>query len=465
MRLILLFLSSTISCVVLWTTFSWRRWGIFLCIRYVAIYIAWWKWVSLVMCIVCLLLASVPWMNPQRHTVWAPGEMVTPVGGVVERWLRPWRHTLRDSYGDLRYLMHDDASVSPGDYVTLRWRSTYAEHPRIMWTWSVPDPSFPLWLSLRWYAWSIHVTRVTHAREPSWYTSHVHIVYEDIRAHILDRYAISDIAWLLIGILIGDVSTMTLETYLDIQAVWMTHIVAVSGANIALVILLLHILLFFLPVYIRRWCICILVCCYAWFTWWESSVLRALCMTIIVILCLLWWRRIHGWRARTLSYCLLLSMQPLYLLYDAWFVLSFSALWWILIMHKYFTVSTTRGVGSLQAYIYTSVGAWRGVTPMVLLLFDEVVLWNILPNIFILRTIPLFTWTGLASLLVSPTTSMWLYSIYATQWFGNLLFLLVEMCLPYMTMLSVSWPMQWLFLLARWATPIICISFYKAVSR
>ena len=85
-------------------------------------------------------------------------------------------------------------------------------------------------------------------------------------------------AGLLRGLLLGERSQIPKTTYQNFIDSGLVHIVAVSGGNMIMLVLLLHALLFFIPYYGRLGIIFCALVFYALLCGLDSSVLRALLM-------------------------------------------------------------------------------------------------------------------------------------------------------------------------------------------
>lgn len=88
----------------------------------------------------------------------------------------------------------------------------------------------------------------------------------------------NEAAGLLRGLLLGERSRIPKQQYQTFIDSGLVHIVAVSGGNMVMLALLLHVLLFFLPYYVRLIVILCALVFYGLLCGLDSSVLRALLM-------------------------------------------------------------------------------------------------------------------------------------------------------------------------------------------
>jgi len=91
---------------------------------------------------------------------------------------------------------------------------------------------------------------------------------------------------LLLGLLIGDKSYIPTEEYDTFVDSGLVHIIAVSGGNIAMVVILLSFLLKLIPFYVRNGVIILMVIGYACLCGGDSSVVRATVMGVLTLLVL-----------------------------------------------------------------------------------------------------------------------------------------------------------------------------------
>lgn len=75
-------------------------------------------------------------------------------------------------------------------------------------------------------------------------------------------------------------------------------------------------ILFFLPFYLRNALIISGVCAFALIAGGDSSVVRALIMTVLSLLALFWGREVEIWRLMKYAFILMLCYNPYFLAYD-----------------------------------------------------------------------------------------------------------------------------------------------------
>jgi ComEC/Rec2-related protein len=135
-----------------------------------------------------------------------------------------------------------------------------------------------------------------------------------------------DMAGIILGMTIGNIELLSSEVKKSFTNAGITHILVVSGSNIAFVIVLLTGILRYTPIE-RKWRITIItifVILYGSLVWWDMPVIRAVAMGLITYMAMEGWQRTSSTALLFLvGWCILLY-SPLALIYDAGFGLSFA---------------------------------------------------------------------------------------------------------------------------------------------
>lgn len=297
-------------------------------------------------------------------------------------------------------LLVTDELLHPWDIIQAYWSQVQAHQPRFFLEWTSlhifhetnkKNTQYTKRLYIKWYRHVFYAKNVII----EWKASLGYIDYIRYRLieQVRDTYGISSASWLLAWMYIWDISTIrswVYDTFIDSGLV---HIVAVSGSNIYMLVCFLHLLLFFLPYYMRVWSIMVCICVYAFLCGADSSIMRALIMWLITFVSLVGWFPVRIWRVCLYAYVVLLTLQPFSLLYDLWFWLSFLALWWIVLLDKLIR----KRMGNPHSlfnklffrYILPSVGATRWVLPLLLSTMWHMNVTSVLWNLFVLPFLPL----------------------------------------------------------------------------
>jgi len=216
-------------------------------------------------------------------------------------------------------------------------------------------------------------------------------------------------AGLLAGLLLGVKNALPNNIYQDFRQAGLTHIIVVSGFNLTIFATLF---LTFFRGYIHRFLLLtftiICITAFTILTGAESSILRALFMTIIMIGAPFLGRRSHSGLSIILAACIMIALNPFILWYDAGFHLSFLATIGIVYfspiisplvdrLHLPHVISDTLGE-SLAAMIPTM--------PYIAHSFHQISLVAIFSNIIILPFIPIIMLLGFISITLSAIHSV-----------------------------------------------------------
>lgn len=122
----------------------------------------------------------------------------------------------------------------------------------------------------------------------------------------------------------------------DFNNSWLTHLIAVSGFNITIIIVFLWFLFWFLPLYLRFIFISLFIIFFALVVWDNRPVIRASIMWIIWYFILISWRKQHNLTLLLFTAFLMILYNPYYINYDISFHLSFLAVIWLLYFQNFF---------------------------------------------------------------------------------------------------------------------------------
>ena len=151
-------------------------------------------------------------------------------------------------------------------------------------------------------------------------------IRKGLQKNIVEAYGENPQAWLILWMLVWDKSQIPPDEYDWFIDSWLVHIIAVSGWNIIMIVVFLWAILFFLPFYARNAVILCTIILYAMVCGMDSSVFRATIMWWLWMLALFRWREINIRRAMSIAFIVMLIVNPYFLAYDVWFLLSFSAI-------------------------------------------------------------------------------------------------------------------------------------------
>lgn len=189
--------------------------------------------------------------------------------------------------------------------------------------------NYPKWEMMKWYYWTIYEQNSILLDGSGNNISFIQKIRKNLQEMIISAYWETPQAGLVLGMLVWDRSQIPSEDYDTFVDSWLVHIIAVSGWNIVMIVVFLSAILFFIPFYPRNAIILVTVILYSLICGLDSSVFRAAIMWGLSLLALFRWREIDIRRAMWTAFVIMLIFNPYFLTYDVWFLLSFSAIIWI----------------------------------------------------------------------------------------------------------------------------------------
>ncbi len=272
---------------------------------------------------------------------------------------------------------------------------------------------------------------------------------KSIQEKVVEAYGENKISGLILWMLIGDKSQIPENDYQQFINSGLVHLIAVSGGNILMIVVFLQCVLFFLPFYVRIGLILFTIVWYSLICGLDSSVFRAMLMWGLSMVALFRGREINIRRLIAISVIIMLIINPYFLAYDTGFLLSYSALIWIV----YFdTISRSKSqvAGSKEkhapkrlqyiykTYISPSIWASIGIFPIIIFFMGQINLVSILGNLLVLPIVPF--------VMIYGFVSVWLYSWLGWWWLLRVEEILVE----YIYKISELLANYWIFLQVSW---------------
>ena len=247
---------------------------------------------------------------------------------------------------------------------------------------------------------------------------------DEIRATFLSNLAgvDGDSAALVAGLAIGDDSKLSEQTKSEFKKVSLTHLTAVSGANCAIVLAALAVVILQIPIGRK---IRIALSLFALFGYLavvgnQPSVLRAAAMVAVVLAGLMFGRKVDPLDALSISVIALLVFQP-WLSLDYGFCLSVLATIGLLVLAPKLAEQFAKKVPSwLATLLAVTLAAQIACLPVLLILQPQVPVYSVVANLFAEPLVVPITLLGILACLVAPilpsiTLALsWLASLPAT---------------------------------------------------
>ena len=209
---------------------------------------------------------------------------------------------------------------------------------------------------------------------------------------------------IILSIILGDVNYLDSEFYDNIKVMGLAHIFAVSGTHIVLIYMfLLSVFKFFLSRrtgWIIAWC---LLWFYGFLIGFPLSVMRALVMFTLVFGSELLYRKYNSLNSIGLAALALTLYNPFWL-FDAGFLLSFSAALSLIIFNNYIKSENTY-FKNVYMYLFLQIFT----LPVVVYYFNFLPVMGILYNLLLLPVFTVVMIYGFILLILSPFFSFILF--------------------------------------------------------
>ncbi len=236
---------------------------------------------------------------------------------------------------------------------------------------------------------------------------------------------------LLLGILIGAKKTLPANIVENFNITGTSHIIAVSGYNITIMILALAVLSRFLGRRFSFWFTSVIIIAFVLITGASASVIRAAVMGFLLLISSNIGRQYSVGPALFFAGGVMMLLSPKILFWDIGFQLSFAATLGIV----YFMPELNRATSAwpelwgAKTILLTTLSATFATLPLVLYNFDRLSLSALPVNILILPVVPATMLFGFLSLLpgVGPGVALignlfLVYILKVTEWSARLPF-------------------------------------------
>jgi ComEC/Rec2-related protein len=204
---------------------------------------------------------------------------------------------------------------------------------------------------------------------------------------VIFKWFPENIAGIILGMTIGNIELLSSDTKKSFTNAGITHILVVSGSNIAFVIVILTGILRYIPMlrWLRISLVVLFVIIYGSLVGWDMPVVRAVAMWLITYMAIEW-----GNRASSLAILFvvgwgILLYSPLALIYDAGFGLSFAGTLGILLYHPPLqqVLSNRYTPRFVIDILSVTLAASAGSIVAILYYFHTIPLWTLASNLLI----------------------------------------------------------------------------------
>ncbi|PAB58950.1 DNA internalization-related competence protein ComEC/Rec2 [Anaeromicrobium sediminis] len=208
------------------------------------------------------------------------------------------------------------------------------------------------------------------------------------------------------GLITGDKSLLNEEIYDNFRSLGISHILAISGLHVGIIYIFVY-RITFKKKFIQRLLAGIVFLMYIIVTAYSISIIRAVCMLIILDAASEIERPYDSLCALSFIGFIFILVNP-YVLYNSGFLLSFFTVMWIILLHSkvekllYFFNETIRKI------ISVTLSAQLGILPIILYNYNEISIYSLVMNllgIWILSILMPVILLNLCLYLVMPKAS------------------------------------------------------------
>jgi len=205
-----------------------------------------------------------------------------------------------------------------------------------------------------------------------------------------------------VGLLLGSRAGMPEELSKAFQQVGLTHVVAISGYNISLLISLMFSCFYLLPLKTRVVVSTLAIGVFVVLVGASAAVVRAGVMGLLTLWAMFTGRRSQVFFALLWSAFLMVLSNPYVLLYDVGFQLSFLSTFGLLTVEPWLSQKIPGPPGTLKEAFVLSLAAQIATTPLTLFNFGRLSVVSPLANVLVAPFIPLAMLFSGLSLVFGP---------------------------------------------------------------
>lgn len=229
------------------------------------------------------------------------------------------------------------------------------------------------------------------------FINNLKIKIEDISSQIYPEKTSGILLW----ILFWEKTNINKEVINNFNKTWLTHIMAVSGFNITIIIVFLGYLTLFLPSIVRKILITLVVIIFTSIVWDWAPIIRASINWLIWYYFLSSWEKLKSLNLLLLCWVIFIFYKPLSINYDISFYLSYLAVIWIIYLEKplkkvFFWVPKKLWI---QEWLILTLAATITTLPVIVCNFWQLSLVSLITNILIWPVLPFITILGILNIL------------------------------------------------------------------
>lgn len=234
--------------------------------------------------------------------------------------------------------------------------------------------------------------------------------------HILEYQLMEPASSLVAGLVLGVRKGFSDTVMEQFNVTGLTHIIAVSGYNVSMIIVIVNSLLGFVPRQIRFYLITVFLFMFMLITGASASVVRAVIMGVIALAALESGRQQFFARTIVLTALIMGLWNPAFVMYDAGMHLSFLSTLGVVYLAPLLDFKWLPESGGIREAFVLTIAAQLATMPILLFQFGRISLVSPFANLAVAPFLPLcmlfgfmafiFAWNGLVSWIFISLTSI-----------------------------------------------------------
>ena len=208
------------------------------------------------------------------------------------------------------------------------------------------------------------------------------------------------------------------ELKINFNNSWLTHLIAVSGFNITILILFLTYILKIFPLFIRILIITVVILFFTLLVWDTAPVIRASIMWLIWYYIIISWRKPSSLSIILLTAIIMVCFSPFSLNYDVSLHLSFLAVIWIIYTQNFFNkiFYFIPNFLEIKTAFVLSLASLTFTLPIIIFNFWQISILSPIANILVAWTIPIAMLFWFISIIVYIVSNIWWIIIWYIAW-------------------------------------------------
>jgi len=245
---------------------------------------------------------------------------------------------------------------------------------------------------------------------------------------ILEYRLMEPYSSLVAGLVLGVRKGFSDEVMNQFNRTGLTHIIAVSGYNVSMIIVLISGMLGWVPRQVRFYAIGVFLFLFMIITGASAAVIRAVVMGVIALMALEFGRVQFLSRTLLLTILLMGFWNPAYILYDVGSQLSFLSTVGVVYLSPLLKFKWLPETGGIREAFVLTIAAQLATMPIMIYKFGRISLISPLANLLVAPFLPLSMFFGFLTFLLAWIPGVVQICVFFTSISSFLLFRVVEYC-------------------------------------